>query len=268
MAVKYGKFLAGGLGWALFGPIGGLLGFLAGTIYDEKENFIPEPADAPGKEDPSTRPGDFTVSLLVLVAATMKADGRVTKKELDYVKQFFVQQFGVDKARESMLMLRDIVKQDIPVDQVCGQIRVHMDYHSRLQLLHTLYSIAAADNYLHPNEVYAIDRMARLMGIQESDLYSIRAMFEEEDFTDYGHYERQRARTRDISTAKLSKAYQIMGVDPSATDEEIKRAYRQMAVKYHPDKVAHLGEDHQKVATQKFQKVQEAYETIRQARGL
>lgn len=269
--MKYGKWLAGGLGWVLFGPIGGLVGFLAGTVYDESraEGLISD-----SEEDrQETKPGDFAVSLLVLVAATMKADGRVTKSELEYVKSFFVQQFGVDKARESMLMLRDIVNKDIPVDEVCGQIRRHMDYHSRLQLLHTLYGIAYADGQIHPDEIQTIDRMARLMGLQEMDLLTIKAMFGvgssyqrtggQSGRSGYQGYGRPQEPPR-----QLENAYQILGLSSEASDEEIKKQYRQMAVRYHPDKVAHLGEDHQKAATEKFQNIQKAYETIRKARNM
>lgn len=271
--MKYGKWLAGGLGWVMFGPIGGLLGFFAGTVFDESkaEGFLPG-----AEEESETKPGDFATSLLVLVAATMKADGRVTKSELDYVKTFFVQQFGVDKARESLLMLRDIVKKDIPVDEVCAQIRRHMDYHSRLQLLHTLYGIANSDGQFHPNEETNIDRIARLMGIQEIDLYSIKAMFGVAGGNGgsgyrYGSSSQGRGyggRTTTTPAHKLRNAYQILGLSESASDEEVKKQYRQMAVRYHPDKVAHLGEDHQESATEKFQNIQKAYETIRQARNL
>lgn len=258
----------------MFGPIGGLVGFLAGTVFDESnaEGFLPG-----AEEEKETKPGDFATSLLVLVAATMKADGRVTKSELDYVKAFFVQHFGVEKARESLLMLRDIVNKDIPVDDVCAQIRRFMDYHSRLQLLHTLYGIANSDGYLHPDEVSHIDRMARLMGIQEIDLYSIKAMFgvasERAGGSGYryGQYSSGGAygsRPATSSAHQLRNAYQILGLTEDASDEEIKKQYRQMAVRYHPDKVAHLGEDHQKSATEKFQNIQKAYQTIREARDL
>ena len=66
----------------------------------------------------------------------------------------------------------------------------------------------------------------------------------------------------------LSTCYQILGVDSSISDADLKKSYRKLAIKHHPDKVAHLGEDHVQVAEDKFQKIQEAYDEIKEKRGL
>jgi DnaJ like chaperone protein len=57
-------------------------------------------------------------------------------------------------------------------------------------------------------------------------------------------------------------------IDSSATDDEVKKAYRKQAMKHHPDKVSHLGEEIRKAAEEKFQKLNEAYERIKSARGI
>ena len=57
-------------------------------------------------------------------------------------------------------------------------------------------------------------------------------------------------------------------IDPTATDEEIKKAYRRMAKKYHPDLVNDLGEDVKKSATEKFRSINEAYESLKKQRGI
>ena len=67
---------------------------------------------------------------------------------------------------------------------------------------------------------------------------------------------------------EVDSAFKILEIEKSATDLEVKKAYRKMALKFHPDKVAHLGEDHQKAAREKFQKVQEAYEQICKERDI
>jgi len=147
---KYGKWVGLGLGWALGGPIGGILGLVFGSMYDGMQGGKFEYREgrhiygAPGRAT-RTRPGDFAASLLVLAAAVMKADGKVLKSELDYVKQFFHQQFGEKLAVENMLVLRELLKQDINVQQVAQQIRQFMDHASRLQLLHFLFGISSAD---------------------------------------------------------------------------------------------------------------------------
>jgi len=237
---KFTKWIAGGLGWAFLGPIGGIMGFVLGSIVDEAQQ---------GQKTSGysmTTTGSFVTSMLVLVAAVMKADEKLMRSELNYVKDYFVRNFGEESAEEAIHMLRDILKQNIPVREVTEQIRRNLDYSSRLQLLHFLFGVANADGRIHEKEREVIERIASGMGISDKDIQSIKSMFIED--TDY--------------------AYRILEVDPEATDQQVKKAYRQMANKYHPDKVSHLGEDFQQVANQKFQKVNEAYEKIRKERNM
>lgn len=240
---KFGKWLTGGLGWAFFGPIGGIVGFVVGSLLDKDE--ILQGSNTYQSGQPTTQ-GGYLMSLLVLVAAVMKADGKVMKSELDYTKQFFVRSFGTAAAAEAVRMLRDLLKQTIPVADVCHQIAKNMDYSSRLQLLHFLFGIAAADNMVHEAEHKLIAHIAQNMGISEKDYQSIEAMF----------------------VANTDAAYKILEIDPNASDEDLKKAYRKMALKYHPDKVHYLGEDIQKAANEKFQKVNEAWEVIKKQRGI
>jgi DnaJ like chaperone protein len=237
---KFGKWIAGGLGWALLGPIGGLIGFALGSIFE----------NASGQQmatgDKRTTSGAFAMSLLVLVAAVMKADGKVLRSELDYVKKFFLQNFGADTSQEAIVMLRDLLKQPIPVQDVCRQIKQNLDYSSRLQLVHFLYGISMADGEVHPSEQKAIEQVAGFIGISAKDKDSIKYMF----------------------VPQTDSAYKILEIDRSVTDDEVKKAYRKMANKFHPDKVGHLGEDFQKVANEKFQKVNEAYEKIKKERKI
>ena len=235
---NYGKWIGGGLGWAFGGPLGAIIGFAIGSIFSnssESEQYIGS----------TSQQRDFNVSLLVLSAAVMKADGSVKKSELDYVKRFFLTNFGQERAEKYILMLREILKQDIQVYEVSQQVGRFMDYSSKLQLLHYLFGIASADGSTHNNEIDVISIIAKYMGIASSDFQSIKAMFVQE----------------------VDSAYKILGIDPNATDEDVKKAYREMAKKYHPDKVAYLGEDVRKSAEQKLQEVNEAYEKIKNQRG-
>lgn len=236
---KFAKWIAGGLGWALFGPIGGIVGFVAGA-YLEKEA---QPAQT-GRGRTTT--GGYAMTLLVLTAAVMKADGKVVKSELDYVKRYFVQAFGPDAATEALRMLRDILKQQIPLNEVCAQVEANMDYASRTQLLHFLYGIAQADGRIDTREQKVIDEIGYRIGISANDIGSVRSMF----------------------VRNSNWAYDVLEIKPDASDEDVKKAYRKMAVKYHPDKVSHLGEDFQKKAKDKFQKLSEAYETIKKERNM
>lgn len=239
--MKYGKWVGGGLGWAFGGPIGAILGFAFGSMFDGMQS-----GKYAYQQGAPTQRGDFSVSLLILSAAVMKADNRVTKSELEYVKAFLIRQFGEQAGQEQVLALREILKQDYNLSDVSRQIGQFMDYSSKLQLLHYLFGLSGADGHTHPQEVDMIETISSFLGIRSADYKSIRAMF-----------------VKDINNA-----YQILEVTPDANEDELKKAYRKMAVKYHPDKVAHLGDDVKKAATEKFQKVQAAYEEIKKQRGI
>jgi DnaJ like chaperone protein len=237
---KFGKWVGAGLGWAFGGPLGAVIGLGLGWMFDSAN----ETDTVRGYRNTTT--GDFAVSLMVLVAAVMKADGKVVKSELDYVKSFLVQKFGEDSAREALKMLRDLLKQNIPIEDITYQIRDRLDYASRLELMHLLYGIALADNRLQLAEQQLISKIAYYLGISSSDHQSIRSMFDRAD----------------------DSAYKILGVSRNDSAEEIKKAYRKLATEYHPDKVSYLGEDFRKDAEEKFQKINEAYEKIKKDKGI
>jgi DnaJ like chaperone protein len=235
---KYGKWIGGGLGWAFGGPIGAILGFAMGSVLDgvkiEKTFYQ------------GTARGDFAMSLLVLSAAVMKADGKVVKSELDYVRNFFLSQFGTEETNRLIQILREVLNQEINLRDVSGQVGQFMDYPSRLQLLHYLFGIATADRQIDKSEEQVIEQISVYMGIDPSDFTSIKAMF----------------------VRNINNAYDILELTPDATDEEVKKAYRRLAVQYHPDKVAHLGEDIKKTATEKIQNLNAAYDQVKKQRGM
>lgn len=249
--MSWGKWIAGGLGWAFGGPIGGILGFALGTMYDKASGDVMDwgaNQSGPVVAEPQrgrTTPADFEVSLIILTAAVMKADDRVLRSELDFVKAFLVKQFGENRAQDQLLLLREVLKQSINVREVSEQIRRYMDHPARLQLLHYLFAVAAADGQVHRSELDLITRIATYLGIDRTDLDSIKAMF----------------------MPDTDSAYTVLEIEPSASIEEVKKAYRRMAVRYHPDKVMHLGPEHQAQAEEMIRKVNEAYERIMKERG-
>jgi DnaJ like chaperone protein len=184
-------------------------------------------------------------SLLVLVAAVMNADGVVRRSELDYVKGYLLKTFDEDSARDAVRMLRDILNQEIPVNEVCAQIAANLDYSSRLQLLHFLFGISNADSELHPAELAVIEDIAQRLALEQPDYRSLRAMF----------------------VGGIENAYQTLGLQPDSTAADIKKAYRDLANKYHPDKVAYLGDEFKLAAQEKFQKLNEAYAQLKRERG-
>jgi len=234
----YGKWVGGGLGWVFGGPIGGILGFALGSMFEgvNKGSYSYQ----------GTPRGDFAMSLLVLSAAVMKADDKVVKAELDYVRSFFIRQFGEEEGSRLILMLREILKQDIRVHEVSAQVGEYMDYSSKLALLHFLFGIAAADGEFHPREVSVIESIAGYMGISSQGFSSVKAMFVKD----------------------TNWAYTVLEITPDVSDDEVKKAYREMAKKHHPDMVALLGDDIKRSATEKFQQINSAYEEIRKQRNM
>ncbi|MDD4848066.1 MAG: TerB family tellurite resistance protein [Bacteroidales bacterium] len=244
----FAKWIAGSLGWAAFGPIGGLLGFAIGSFIDSASNAqvnVNTGNQFMGTTERSTAQ-DFHVSLLVLVAAVMKADGVVVKSELNYVKQFLLQQHGETRAKAYLQVLKDLLEKNIPIADVCMQIRSNTTYATRLQLLHLLFGVAMADNQVHSNELRVIEQISNLLQVTNNDFNSVKAMFVKD----------------------TKSAYTILGITPDATNDEVKKSYREMAKKHHPDLVSTLGEDVQRKAKEKFQEIQDAYEQIKKERGL
>jgi len=248
-----GKVFGAFIGWFLGRLDGAIAGFLLGAIFDEYVKSNNKGATRNNNNIPLENivdgyTGDFNFILVSLTAAVMRSDGKTTRSELDYVKDFFVKQFGVEKTKQDLLMLREALKQQIPLDRICTAARLKMNYHSRLQLLHYLFGIAYADGDFSRAEQEILNRISIFLEITQMDYGTVGAMFGK-------------------STVFSNTAYKILGIEKNFTEEEIKKAYRQMALKYHPDKVTHLGDDVRKSAEEKFKKIQEAYEAIKKEKG-
>ena len=251
------KWIGGFLGWVALGPIGALLGFLTGSAVDryvERTAGLSEEDSGTQRQAHQARTrytareqqNSFLVSLLVLSAAVIKADGKTQQAELDYVKDFVRRNFGDAVVADAMRMLEQFTRQDVNIYSVGPQIARYMNYSQRLQLFHYLVRIATADGDFDKREKSVLEAIGSTIGLNESDINSVISMFYKEK----------------------NAAYSVLGVSPDATDEEIRTAYRRMAMKNHPDKVATLGPEVQKAAAEKFRQVQEAYEAIKKERGM
>lgn len=287
------KWIFGLIGWASGGPIGALIGVLLGGLveggadaikqlgggnifgngtgdgtggfgnpwgnsqntggynrntgsYNQSSGTTGGYTRQPGGYSASEQRNSFMVSLLVLSSAVIRADGKYLQSEYDYVRQYLRSNFGAEAEDEGMRILKELNLKEINVYSVGTQIKFYMNYSQRLQLFHYLADLANADGEFCDAEKSVLQAIASAIGINSSDAESILAMF---------------------SKAKES-AYTILEISPSASVDEIKSAYRRLAMKYHPDKVATLGPDVQKAAEEKFRKIQEAYETIKKERGI
>lgn len=254
------KWLSGLLGWALLGPIGAIIGFVLGAFSDEYRKAQEEAEERErfqrqqGQQRQQRRTlyteeeqrNSFLVSLMVLSAAVIKADGRTQESELQYVRSFLRDNFGAQAVAPAMDILQVALDRDLGLNEVCREIGDNMNVSQRLQLLHYLCQIALADGTFSQTEKLLIESIGTAMGLGQADVASAIAMFFRSPYS----------------------AYEVLGIQPSATDAEVRSAYRRMAMKHHPDKVATLGPDVQKAAEEKFKQIQEAYETIKRDRNI
>ena len=235
---------------------GGLVGFIIGSLIDRTTSKSGASNSSGGRKggfqdafeyyrQQSSR-YDIQTMLMALSASVMKADGKVLKIELDFVKRFFTSQFGNRFTSEHLQILKNFLDSDkIPLQEICADIRTRMPSEVRVQLIHYLFSIAKADGDVAPAEMNIIQKIATMLGVSAVEFESVKNMF----------------------YRNVDSDYKILGVESSVTDEEVKKAYRKMAISFHPDKVATMGEEYQKGAKEKFQQIQDAYEAIKKRRG-
>jgi DnaJ like chaperone protein len=233
-----------------------ILGFAIGSLFDQYQQASKNGQNNGGTgyaQDPfefyrrQSSMYDLPTMLMALSAAVMKADGKVLRIELDFVKKFFSAQFGRQFNATHLQTLKQFLDSpSISLQEICHDIRNRMPQEIRVQLVHYLFGIAKADGDVGTAEINVISRISTMLGIPAVEFESLRNMF----------------------YRNVDSDYKILGIDEKATDEEVKKAYRKMAVAHHPDKVAQMGEEYQKGAKEKFQQIQDAYEAIKKRRGI
>ncbi|MBR3940361.1 MAG: TerB family tellurite resistance protein [Bacteroidales bacterium] len=258
--MKWAKWIITGLGWAFMGPIGGIIGYIVGSAIDNTQTNINnnDPTAGTGRRY-NTTPNDIRIALLLLIAAVMKADGKVVKSELEHVKKFLLANYGESQAKDMLHILRDLINRDYSIYDVCTQIRQNTPYATRMHLFDFLYSVAVADGSCSAGEDAMLKTIASQLRITQYDYISI--------------HERHTA-GRGYSSSSYTggnttkNPYLVLGITEQATAEEVKKAYRRLAMKFHPDKVATLSEEVKKNAEEQFREINEAYETIKKQRGI
>lgn len=254
------KILFTGLGWTVGGPIGGLLGYFIGRAIssDSDSQSDNQSGNHHGPYRNTGTQNDINAALMVLIAAVMKADGQVKKNELSYVKRFLLQNYGEEGGKQMLKVLQQLVERDIPIDQVCLQIKVNTDYNTRYHMVDFLFGISGSDGVFHQTELNVLRLIAQYLGISQSDYISIHERHVGYGKSSYSSNTRNTSYSRD--------PYKVLGITKEATDDEVKKAYRRMAMKYHPDRVAGMSEEMQRNAAEQMKEINEAYEQIKSLR--
>lgn len=275
-----GKWIGGFLGFITAGPLGALAGYALGSLFDRG-------LDEVNRDDAGQQYGyagqqyshseqrrrtyegernSFMFSLLVLASYIINADGKIMHSEMEMVRRFLRQNFGERAKEQGEEILLKLFEQQkrmgieayrSVIQDSCHQIRTNMLYAQRLQLFDFLIMIAQADGVIVQAEVQALREMGIHMGLSTEDI---------EQMLNLGSSHQGGATVS--SASSLDDAYRILGISPSATNDEVKAAYRKMALKHHPDKVAALGEDVRRAAEKKFQEINNAKDRIYKARGI
>lgn len=272
-----GKWIGSALGWILSGGnvLGAIAGYCIGSLLSdatstaERENgfngngntFRNDYSDTQFNQRPFEEDrNSFLFSMLVLSSYIIKADGKIMHSEMNCVRNFLRNNFGeqaVQQGEDILLKLFEMQKQQgattfkETIRKSCVEISFHMNIGQRLQLLDYLIIIAKVDGIVSPEEVYALKEVATYLGLSAQDVDSMLNM--------------EASPNQQIG---LDEAYKILGISPNATNDEVKAAYRKMALKHHPDRVSTLGDDVREAAEKKFQEINNAKERIYKARGL
>ncbi|MBS1259603.1 MAG: Co-chaperone protein DjlA [Candidatus Scalindua arabica] len=231
-----GKAIGAGLGFLFGGPFGAILGAVSGDFFDKATPGTGRPVS---NQDRSL---NFVTHLVGILISIAKADGRLSTQEINVIDRAFVS-FGF--RGEDLSFIRDLIQHtsraDLDLQAVCYEYKQYSDYEERLSLLRIVYMVAFADKEFHANEESMINRIIGYLEINAEDAFEIRGEF----------------------CSDNDKHYKILSVTRDASAEDVKKAYRHLSKKYHPDRVSHLGEEFATLASDKFRKINNAYEEIK-----
>lgn len=264
----WGKWIGGIVGFMNSGPLGALVGYALGAMFDKAVSVNPSDEQQQNGRGGNEYTSDsesfygqrnsFLFSMLVMASYIIKADGKVMHSEMEYVRNFLRENFGPGAVSQGEQILLNLFEQRKQMDaensgayrktiQECGhQIAENLTYEQRLQLLSFLVQIAKSDGSVCASEIDALTDVAIAMRLSKAEVDSL----------------------LNLGGNSLEQAYRVLEVDPSATNDEIRASYRRLALLHHPDKVATLGEDVRKAAEKKFQEINAARDMIYKARGI
>jgi DnaJ like chaperone protein len=198
----------------------------------------------------------FFILLIVCSSKVLAADGKIDKAEIQMVKNFFTLNFGFG-SKELLWVeetLQNELKYNRPVASLAVEINKFMDYPSKLALMDFLFRVAASDSTINEQEKVVLNEFSVAIGISAVDQSFLKAR--------YGS-----SRAGGYSSASSGKGrdhyLRILGLAEGVKQADIKSAYRQLAKKFHPDVVAHLGDEVRLASEKRMKEILEAYEFLK-----
>lgn len=262
----WGKVIGGALGFTAAGPIGALLGAAIGHSFDKGlsglNGFSPNLAN---QEEVQAAFFTATFSIMGQVA---KADGQVSKEEIAVAQDTMARmQLNTEQKAAAQALFAQGKSETFDFRDVAQQLRKECGRNTNLlqMFLEIQIATALADGDLHQQEQAILVELATLLGFSQFQFQRLLAMavaqrrFYSRSESNQGVFD---------SKQQIDEAYEVLGVEASCSDQELKRAYRRLMSQHHPDKLVSKGlpEEMMKLATEKTQQIKAAYETIKQHR--
>ena len=253
--------MGGSFGYMLGGPLGAVLGVALGHQLDKAFGKIMlDPEFGSGKVE-RVQQAFFTATFSVM-GHLAKADGKVTSDEIAVASHVMGQmQLNEEQRKVAINLFNEGKQPDFPLDATLEQFR--RECHRRHNLIHMfieiLISTAIADGKIDDAEHKLLVHISSIMGVSAGAFEQLLRMVGAQQAY---HQQGQ------SPVARLKEAYDILGMEQSASDAEIKKAYRRLMSQHHPDKLVAKGlpEEMMKIATEKTQEIKLAYEHIKNSR--
>ena len=259
----WGKLIGGGVGYLMGGYLGALIGAVVGHQVDKgsTDYEIDEDFSLDGQQRVQTAFFTATFSVLGYVA---KADGRVSETEIAHAREV-MRQFALSDAqtRVAMELFNKGKSPNFELDKAlsalkreCGRRQTLLQNFLEIQIQAIL-----SDGEIHPQERLLLLNMGSALGFDRDHLHAFISQLE-------GAQRFHSAQSERSQQSKLDAAYQTLGLTKTASDDDIKKAYRKLMAQHHPDKLVAQGlpEEMMKEVTARAQDIQDAYQMIKKER--
>lgn len=261
-----GKIIGGLLGFAAGGPLLAIIGVIIGHMFDRalKRTLHVSPDELRAIQT------SFFNTLFMLLGHIAKADGRITETEIKLTESLMEKMgLSADHKREAIRLFKLGAEPIFNLDNVLRDFKFHSSRSPNLvqMLLVYLINLAMADGELHEKEEQILRQVAQKLGFSSFLFEQILRMIRAQNA--FGGEDQFNTARPAPGANEVTLAYEALGVNPSATDAEVKKAYRKLMSQYHPDKLIGQGmpEDMIKAATERSQEIQKAYDVIKKSRG-